>query len=113
MSIENRAIKIIELPSGSKAEIVTAWTFDEYLKIEGAEIRIAKSIDIAEKTATIDYDAKRVTTLEAMVQAVKKFTNAEGVELPINIATFAELGVMDGIALRDAVNDISTGSKNG
>ena len=111
--MENRATKIIELPSGSKAEVVSAWTFDEYLKIEGAEIRIAKSIDISEKTATIDYDAKRVTTLEAMCLAVRKFTDAEGKELPINIATFAELSVMDGIGLREAIDEISTGSKNG
>ena len=108
-----RQTRIVSLPSGLKAEIVTAWTFDEYLKIEGAEIRIAKSIDITEKTATIDYDAKRVTTLEAMCLAVRKMTAEDGADLPISVGTFAELSVMDGLALRDAVDAISTGTKNG
>lgn len=109
--MENRATKVIDLPSGGKAEIVLKWTFDEFLKVEGSEIRIAKNIDIDQRTATIDYDAARVTTLEAMVLAVKKFTAPDGTELPIVLGTFAEMEVEDGIMLREAVNAISTSSK--
>lgn len=109
--MSNRETRIVELPSGGKAEIVTKYTFDEYMKIESHELRRAKSIDIATQTVNLDYDTPRATALEAMVQATKKLTNAAGEELPVNVATFAEMEVMDGITLRDAVNEIQTTSK--
>lgn len=111
--MENRETKIVELPSGGKAEILTKWTFDEYLKIEAAELRMARGFSVSggETTAEINHDAMRTSTMEAMMLAVKKLTDADGTVLELSPETFGQLDMDDGLALRAAVNGIRGNSK--
>lgn len=111
--MDTRETKVVELPSGGKAEILTKWTFDEYLKIEASELRMARGFSVSggETTAEINHDAMRASTIEAMMLAVKKLTDSNGQVLEISADGFGQLDMDDGLALRAAVNGIRGNSK--
>ena len=115
MSME-RITRSIDLPSGAKAEVLTKWLFDEYLQVEGANVKMAKNFSLvtggqAPATAEIDADAMRAATMLALRLGVRKLTGPEGADIEVNDQTIGELDMEDGLALRDAVNAIQTGSK--
>ena len=62
---------------------------------------------------TFLVEHKGRTYLETKVERSLEhaYITADGRELPINITTFAEMEVEDGLALREAINGISTNSK--
>lgn len=115
MSME-RQTRTINLPSGSKAEVLTKWLFDEYLQVEAANVKMAKNFSLqaggaAPASAEIDADAMRAATMLSIRLGVRKLIGADGNEIPVNDQTIGELDMDDGLALREAVNGIQTSSK--
>lgn len=103
-----RETRTIELPSGIKAEILTRWTFDEYLKIEGASLRAAKNLRVVGKETMADIDSEAVMegTKIALLQAIRKLTAKDGTEILVNIDNIGSLDMDDGIVLREEINKI-------
>lgn len=110
-----RQTKTIELPSGIKADIVTSWTYDDYLKIEAAAMRPMKSATMGADGigATINIDASDMVTADllAVTLGVKRLIGADGAEMAVNEQVIKELDWRDGTALRDAIKEMERESK--
>lgn len=114
--MQNRETRVIDLPSGIKAEVLTKWLFEEYLQIEAANVKMAKNLQIVTggqqaPTAEIDADAMRAATMLALRIGIRKLSHPDGSDIPVNDQTIGQLDMEDGLALRDAVNAIQAGSK--
>lgn len=113
----DRPVTKVLLPvSGMEAEIVTYWTFDEYLQIEECISSAAKSIEMGsngvqktEVDATATIKAERL----AIRLAIKKLTSPDGSGVNITPDVIGNLDFRDGKVLRATVNAISADQKKG
>lgn len=109
--MENRNTNTVELPSGAQAEILTRWTFDEYLKIEEAQLRMARGFSVTgvggETTAEINHGAMRTFKIVTLMTAVKKLTLADGTDVPVTEQALGELDMADGLELYRVVDEIA------
>lgn len=119
----DRETKEIALPvSGMVAHIVTNWKYNEWLKIQAAQVASAGSLRMSiqkqqsesqEGTMDIDGDAMVAAVRKSILLAVKRLTNADGTEVTDIGAALDEMDMLDGVTLERAVDalDTSTGKK--
>lgn len=109
-----RPTKSVDLPSGIKAEVVTGWTFDDYLQIEAGQMKMLKSATVGtdgRPTMQIDGSEMGASEILSVRLAVKKLTAADGTDIPVTDAVIKELDWNDGIALRDSIREMERASK--
>jgi len=106
-----RLTQQVTLPSGIIADILTRWTYDEFLRIEAAEAAIAETLRFVDGSPEANVDASEITNSTKLVLrlAVKKLTAADSSDIPVSDDAIGNLDMDDGIALKRAVDGIKTG----
>lgn len=91
-----------------KVEIITYWTLDEYLQIEAATFKSAKSVSVVEGRNVTEIDGSAIPESNkiAMTLAVQKMTTAEGTDVPVNYEALGALHATDGLLIREEVEKV-------